>query len=273
MEAALAGESSNRIDSFVPLHRHGYLQEAYFTYSYSPVCGADGTVEGVLDIATETTQQVIDRRRLELLSRLHELLGGIEHADEIPERALPLLRGYARDLPAVDIFRPTESRSRHPTVPPGGAVEAIGTERAARFPLDSLRPATDRPILEIRLSDNLAADEDYLGFLRLIASALGQAMDRTRSSDEERDAAAIERSTLEALQRSLLTEPFQPDNLEARSAICRPSRRRRSAATGTDVLEGSHELKPQALCDRLMAQLDDTVEDDVALLVLRVGTA
>ena len=37
-------------------------------------------------------------------------------------------------------------------------------------------------------------------------------------------------------------------------------------------LRGSHALDAQALCDRLLAELDDTVEDDVALL-LRVGAA
>lgn len=84
----------------------------------------------------------------------------------------------------------------------------------ARFPLSSIRPATQRPVLEVRLSENLAPDEAYLGFLRLLASALGQAIDRIRSSEAERDAAAVERSTLEALQRTLLTEPFQPQGLQ-----------------------------------------------------------
>ena len=38
-----------------------------FTFSYSPVRGAEGVIEGVMDIATETTRQVLAHRRLELL--------------------------------------------------------------------------------------------------------------------------------------------------------------------------------------------------------------
>jgi hypothetical protein len=37
------------------------------------------------------------------------------------------------------------------------------------------------------------------------------------------------------------------------------------------VLVGHPEMSAEELCDRVLAQLDDAVDDDVALLVLRVG--
>ena len=39
----------------------------------------------------------------------------------------------------------------------------------------------------------------------------------------------------------------------------------------TRVLEGRHALDPEALCDHVLAQLDDPAADDIALLALRLG--
>jgi hypothetical protein len=86
-------------DALVPLDRHGFLEECYFTFSYSPVRGADGKVEGVLDIAAETTRQVLDRRRLALLGRLTDALAPIDHEEDVTREALGVLRG-APDLPS-----------------------------------------------------------------------------------------------------------------------------------------------------------------------------
>ena len=70
MHAVLAGNGATWVeDERVPLWRSGRLEECWFTFSYSPVRGEDGVIEGVLDIATETTRQVLALRRLELLGR------------------------------------------------------------------------------------------------------------------------------------------------------------------------------------------------------------
>src|SRR5215212_5075897 len=99
-EAVLAGEGANWVeDEYVPLVRRGFLEDAYFTFSYSPVRGTDGAIEGVMDIATETTRQVTDRRRLALLGRLRELLGTLERTDEVRERALPAPADERRGSP------------------------------------------------------------------------------------------------------------------------------------------------------------------------------
>jgi hypothetical protein len=85
------------------MDRHGFLEETYFTFSYSAVHGRGGVVEGVVDIASETTEQVIRRRRLELLTRLTDRLAALEDPDELAAAALPLLREYPDDLPYADL--------------------------------------------------------------------------------------------------------------------------------------------------------------------------
>jgi PAS fold len=101
-QAVLAGEGATWVeDEPVPLMRRGRLEEAYFTFSYSPVRGPGGVIEGVMDIAIETTRQVIDRRRLRTLGRLREILAGLDSAHAILERGIATLRADAADFPSV----------------------------------------------------------------------------------------------------------------------------------------------------------------------------
>ena len=61
------GEATWREDSHAPILRNGRLEDAWWTYSYSPIDDetAPAGVGGVLVIATETTRQVLARREFE----------------------------------------------------------------------------------------------------------------------------------------------------------------------------------------------------------------
>jgi hypothetical protein len=51
-------------DVQMSLDRNGFLEECYFTLSYSPLISEDGTVRGVYSAVTESTWRVIvDRQR------------------------------------------------------------------------------------------------------------------------------------------------------------------------------------------------------------------
>ena len=224
MTSVLAGHGPTWVeDEPIPLARRGFLEECYFTFSYSPVLAPDGTIEGCMDIATETTQQVVDRRRIELLGRLGERLADVEDAADVVLRALPVLASDPGDLPAVAISiadAPAAGRDPRlpgaPAAPLGGApvvVEQAPAGRVAWLPLAARRDGHDDPHLAVLLSDRLAADAAYLEFLRLIAASLTQALDRVAVRAAERAVAAAERSLSEALQRSLLTEPLQTEAL------------------------------------------------------------
>ncbi|HEY8582964.1 MAG TPA: PP2C family protein-serine/threonine phosphatase [Capillimicrobium sp.] len=190
MEMVAGGRGPTWVrDQPLPLVRRGILEEAYFTYAYSPVRAEDGRIEGVLDIATETTREVIDRRRLTLLTALRERLADARTVESVVERALPLLRADARDLPEVEIV---EQRDGGPRTDRGEALLHLGAHGLA---------------LHVTLSENLPGDAAYLGFLRLTASALTQALDRV-------SVRAAERSASETLQRSVLSEPPTVEGLE-----------------------------------------------------------
>ncbi len=184
------------------MERHGFLEETYFTFSYSAVHGPGGVVEGVLDIASETTRQVVGRRRLELLTRLTDRLSALEDPDDLAGAALPLLGEYPDDLPEAAL------RAAAPAGPvPAGEVHPAGDGWVRA----GLAHDTE---LAVRLSPHLPADDDYLDFLRLLAAALAQSLNRIRVRHADRRTVTMEREMSEVLQRSLLGDPVQPEHLQ-----------------------------------------------------------
>ncbi|MEW6494760.1 MAG: ATP-binding protein, partial [Cyanobacteriota bacterium] len=57
-------------EQLLVLEREGYLEECYFTLSYSPACDEMGQIAGMLCVCSETTQKVLGERRLRLLRDL-----------------------------------------------------------------------------------------------------------------------------------------------------------------------------------------------------------
>lgn len=57
-------------DQLLPLNRFGYVEECYFYYSYSPIRGERGRIEGIFTAVTDTTLRVLADRRTRLLRDL-----------------------------------------------------------------------------------------------------------------------------------------------------------------------------------------------------------
>src|SRR5579862_5053120 len=57
-------------DFLLMLHRHGYSEECYFSFSFSPIRIETGAVGGVFTAVMETTEKVIGERRLQILRDL-----------------------------------------------------------------------------------------------------------------------------------------------------------------------------------------------------------
>ncbi|HLP50863.1 MAG TPA: PAS domain-containing protein [Chitinophagales bacterium] len=60
-----SGEATWSADQLIPIYRNGKLEDVYWTFSYSPVNDENGKVAGVLVICNETTEAVVNRRKLE----------------------------------------------------------------------------------------------------------------------------------------------------------------------------------------------------------------
>lgn len=65
-----SGEGVWQEDELLPMLRHGYVEECYFNFTFSPVRGDDGQIDGIFNAVIETTDRVISERRLRTLSRM-----------------------------------------------------------------------------------------------------------------------------------------------------------------------------------------------------------
>jgi PAS domain S-box-containing protein len=64
------GQATYSEDSLLLMHRHGYTEECYFNFTFSPIRGESGRVEGVFNAVMETTNKVIGERRQRTLTTL-----------------------------------------------------------------------------------------------------------------------------------------------------------------------------------------------------------
>jgi serine phosphatase RsbU (regulator of sigma subunit) len=80
--------------------RHGFEEECFFTFSYSPVVEPGGAVAGLLNTVVETTQQVLAARRMTVLQELGSLPRSVHGSTSAAARAgLRVLAGARADCP------------------------------------------------------------------------------------------------------------------------------------------------------------------------------
>ena len=86
------GESVSNVDHELLINRNGYEEEVFFTYCYSPIHDDSDVVAGLLVIATETTAEVIDRRRLRCMGDLASALVGATSIEAVSDVTISALR-------------------------------------------------------------------------------------------------------------------------------------------------------------------------------------
>ncbi|MDF1704381.1 MAG: SpoIIE family protein phosphatase [Aeromicrobium sp.] len=221
---ATTGQAHLVEDALVPLVRNGFLEDCYFTFSYSPVRGEDSQVEGVIDVVAETTRAVLGRRRLEVLARLAEALAGASTLDEVKRRSLRVFRGFDADVVDVELQLADATQadwSDEPHWEPPRPIYAgeVVTDSSAdgreiiwvALEADAEERATSTLVME--LNPRVLLDDDLVDFVRLTGSVVGRALGRARAEAIEREHADQERRLSETLQRSLLSQPAQPDGV------------------------------------------------------------
>lgn len=115
----------------LPLYRQqSFLEEGYFSFSYSPVIGESGEVAGMFCATSETTKQVIGERRLLLLHQLG--LGAVlTNVGEVADHTAEQLAVDHRDIPFALFY----------LVSPNG--ESASLVGVSRLPADTaLSPAS-----------------------------------------------------------------------------------------------------------------------------------
>ncbi|HEY1379348.1 MAG TPA: ATP-binding protein [Gemmataceae bacterium] len=211
------GQATWSVDQPLRLNRHGFLEESFFTYSYSPIPDKGG-IGGVLLVTVETTDRVLAERRLRTLRGLAAETAKAQTADDVCARAAAVLADNRSDIPLSLLFlgegdgrfRPCAATGAagapDPDVWPLREVAAAKRARrvegvAARLPgqaetslpraawvLPLVHADKGAPVgcLVAGLSDFRAFDEAYRGFLDLVAGQIATAIVRARVLEEER---------------------------------------------------------------------------------------
>ena len=98
-----SGDATWSEDLLLPMDRHGYWEETYWTYSYSPLHDDAGVVRGVFTAVSDTTERVIGARRLAALQDLGSLAGRARSAVEASQLVGQALAGAA-DVPFAAVY-------------------------------------------------------------------------------------------------------------------------------------------------------------------------
>jgi signal transduction histidine kinase len=95
---ALAGEASFLENQRMFLDRNGYLEETFFTFSFSPIRDETG-VAGLFHPVTETTVRMLSERRTRALRDLAARTGNALKPKDVCTLAAQTLSDYQTDLP------------------------------------------------------------------------------------------------------------------------------------------------------------------------------
>ncbi len=105
----MEGTATGSEDWLVPLDRHGYLEECYFTYTYNPIRVESGEVGGILVIVTETTDRFLNDRRLATLRDLAQRVELQQTTQAVFRNAFDTLKENPADIPFAILYSVTEA--------------------------------------------------------------------------------------------------------------------------------------------------------------------
>ncbi len=199
----------------IPVTRYGFEEEAYFTFTFSPLRDDHGEIGGILQPVFEVTDTVLSRRRAETLRRMspdHVSTDAVTHA-------LAAFGGNPRDIPFARIYLWDAARetlvlagSTAQTQADDGrderlrevARQAFDANRIVKadelhallLPIDGPSPSLPLGVLQVGIGPRLQFDHRYQQFLQMLPKQLSANLQRA--------------STLHALerQRAYLNELF-----------------------------------------------------------------
>jgi hypothetical protein len=81
------------------MERNGYPEETYYTFSYTPIPGDDGTTAGMICANTDDTDRIISERPLKTLTQVGKSLTDCKSNDEVIGKTITALKDNPYDFP------------------------------------------------------------------------------------------------------------------------------------------------------------------------------
>jgi len=163
-------------DQLLRLERRGFPEECYFSFSFSPVRGEDGSVEGIFTAVIENTGRVLGERRLALLRDLGARNSAARTARQACEFTVETLAGSPDVTFALAYL--------------DGALQAMTPDaesvRTGATPALVKELSIPGGALVLGISPQRPFDEQYAAFLELVAAQLASTIGNARAYEEEK---------------------------------------------------------------------------------------
>ena len=112
------------------LERYGYLEEAFMTFSFSPIRDETGGVGGLFHPITETTEKMLSARRTQALRELAASLGESKSLDDVGERITQVYGHFELDVPFLLFYEVAEGGASARLISHAGLAAAGGAAPA-----------------------------------------------------------------------------------------------------------------------------------------------
>ena len=103
-EEASLGQTRFLENQRIFLDRYGYMEETFFTFSFSPILDESGGVGGLFHPVIELTQQTIAERRLNVLRVVADNTVNARTVEDASSLLLECLKDFELDLPFVLLY-------------------------------------------------------------------------------------------------------------------------------------------------------------------------
>ena len=87
------------------MDRNGYLEETYYTFSYTPIPGDQGGTAGMICANTDDTARIIGERQLRTLRDLGKSLAKMQTVTDVYQNALKILEDNQKDCPVALLYK------------------------------------------------------------------------------------------------------------------------------------------------------------------------
>lgn len=111
-DGVMRGESTSVEDLELYLERHGYAEETYWTFSYSPIFTTNGEVGGLFCACNEETRKILQQRRFQTLLGISSLRTLNMSVNDLLTRVADILQANRDDIPFGALYLVNEDMDK-----------------------------------------------------------------------------------------------------------------------------------------------------------------
>jgi PAS domain S-box-containing protein len=207
-EITRTGEAVYAEDQLLTTHRRGMIEDAYFTFSLSPIFDEQQQICGIFQTVTETTRRVLSERRLRTLRSLAESGTNARTLQEAGHQTMQIMAANPHDIAFGLFYLLDDAQMRlHLSATTGAEFEPYASPV-----VDLSRGHSDWPLAQV-VQDNapIVVDDLTKRFLGLSVSQWPEALTTAmvmplKSPDEERPLGVL---IIGLSPRRLLDAPYR----------------------------------------------------------------